>query len=405
MLSYEDALQELLSKVPAPRRVRVPLPEALGRVLAEAVLADQDLPPFRKSFVDGFAVRSEDTQKAPVALSLAGEVAAGAGHQPAILPGQAVRVMTGAPVPPDADAVQMVERTRLLGKDRVECLEPVEPGENVAPQGNEVLCGQTVLAPGRVLGGAELGVLATVGCEEVPIYKPVRAAILPTGNELVEVGVQPEFGQIRNSNAYTLAAQFRRLGVESHIFPVVPDDPEATRQAVSEGLRMDVVVLTGGVSMGEYDYVHQVLAEAGVDIFFHKAAIKPGKPLLAGGQAERLVFGLPGNPVSAFVTFELFVRPAVRRWMGFESESLLRVSGRLTAEVRQKPGRKFFKPARTFWESEGFRVEPIETRGSADLVGFSPANSLLVVESDVRTLEAGSQVEVFLLADFLEKGS
>ena len=401
MLSYEEALGELLSRIPSPRIVRLPLEACGSLVLAETVPADMDQPPFRKSFVDGYAVRSRDTAGAPLRLKSIGEVRAGESRQPLIGPGETVRIMTGAPVPPQADAVQMVEKTRSLGEGAVECLEPVAPGENVAPQGSEVAEGETVLAPGRVLGAAELGVLATFGRSEVDVFSPPRASIIATGDELVPIGSRPAFGQIRNSNAYMLRAQCLRLGLKASIAPTVPDDRRRTGEAVREGLaHNDLLLFTGGVSMGAHDYVHQVLAEEGVDVLFHKAAIKPGKPLLAGRSGERLIFGLPGNPVSAFVTFELFVRPAVRKWMRFESCSPQRVRGELTAEVRQKPGRKFFKPARVCWKSDRFLVEPIETRGSADLVAFSPANALLIMEADASVLKAGTPVDVLLLADF-----
>ena len=397
MLSYEEALQELLVNVPTPTPTRVPLQEVLGRVLAAPIVADLDLPPFKKSFVDGFAVRSQDASQAPVKLEVAGVVAAGDSSQPQIKRGQAVQIMTGAAVPPGADAVQMVEKTNQVSEAEVELLESLGPGENVSLQGSEVKVGQTVLAQGRQVGPAEAGVLATFGGAEVEIYAAPRVTVIPTGDELVEVDQTPQFGQIRNSNAHTLWAQCRRLGLDATVLPPVPDTQEQVRESVREGLKSDLTIFTGGVSMGEYDYVPQVLAEEGVTIFFHKAAIKPGKPVLVGRKNDHMIFGLPGNPVSAFVTFELFVRPAVRRWMGFKSHSLPRVSAELMADARQKPGRKFFKQARTVWVKDRFRVRPIETQGSADLAGFSSANSLLVLEADVTHLKAGQQVEVLLL--------
>ena len=405
MLTYEEALQELLARVPEPRAVRVPLRQSLRRVLAHPVLADVDLPPFKKSFVDGYAVRSQDAATAPVQLEVIGTVAAGSQSQPEVKAAQAVQIMTGAPVPPGADAVKMVEKTRGIGTQKVELLEPVVPGENVAQKGDEVRQGDTVLASGRVLGAAEMGVLAAFGHQEVEVYAAPRAAIIPTGDEIVEVEKKPAFGQIRNSNAYALWAQCQNLGLDVTVFPVTPDDPKRTQEAVSEGLRYDLLLFSGGVSMGEYDYVHRVLAKEGVKIFLHKAAIKPGKPIVVGRKDDHLIFGLPGNPVSAFVTFELFVRPAVRRWMGFASHGLPRVRGELVAETRQKPGRQFFKQARTFWAGDKFRVEPIETKGSADLVAFSPANSLMIMEADVKHLHAGQRVEVFLLDNDLDEGN
>lgn len=405
MLSYEEALREVLAQVPEPKVVRVPLQKSLGRVLAHPVLADLDLPPFKKSFMDGYAVRSQDTATAPVKLEVIGVVAAGRSSQPQVEAGKAVQIMTGAAVPPGADAVQMIEKTRPGGAETVELLEPVIPGENVAAQGNEVRQGETVLISGRELGAAEVGVLATFGHKEVEVYAAPTVAVIPTGDEIVEVEEKPAFGQIRNSNAHTLWAQCHNLGLNAQVFPVTPDDPERTRDVVSQGLQYDLLLFSGGVSMGEYDYVDRILEEEGVSIFVQKVAIKPGKPIVVGRKGDHLIFGLPGNPVSAFVTFELFVRPAVRRWMGFQSPCLPSVWGELTAETRQKPGRKFFKQARTFWKGDQYRVEPIETRGSADLVAFSLANSLMVLEADVTHLPAGERVEVLLLDNYFDEGN
>ncbi len=399
MLSYEEALEKLLGHIPEPKPARVPLREALGRVLAAPVLADSDLPPFKKSFVDGFAVRSQDVGQAPVKLEIVGIVAAGDLEQPRLESGQAVQIMTGAPLPAEADAVQMVEKTHRVSESEVELLEPVGPADNVAARGSEVQEGETVLSRGRVVGAAEAGVLATFGQAEVEIFAAPRVAVIPTGDELVAVDQKPAFGQIRNSNAYTLWAQCRRLGLDARVLPPVPDEPDQVRRSIQEGLRCDLAIFTGGVSMGEYDYVPRVLAEEDVTIFFHKAAIKPGKPILVGKKGDHVIFGLPGNPVSAFVTFELFVRPAVRRWMGFQRHSLRKVSGELVAPAKQKPGRKFFKQARTDWVEGRFQVRPIETQGSSDLVAFSSANSLLILEADVAHLKAGQKVEVLLLND------
>ena len=405
MLTYEEALQALLAQVPEPMPVRVTLGQSRNRVLACPITADLDLPPFRKSFMDGYAVRSQDATRAPVQLQVVGQVAAGSRNQPEVGPRQAVQIMTGAPVPPGADAVQMVEKTRQLNGSLVELLESVSPGQNIVERANEVREGEVVLDQGSAIGSSEIGVLATFGRSEVEVFSAPTVAVMATGDEIVDVNKRPSFGQIRNSNAFMVWSQCADLGLEATIFPVVPDDPDKTEKAVMEGLKHDLLLLTGGVSMGEHDYVHQVLGSAGVDIVFHKAAIKPGKPLLAGRKDKRLVFGLPGNPVSAFVTFELFVRPAVRQWMGFSEIQPTRVTGRLLVSVRQKPGRKLFKPARTIWMDNGFEVEPIETKGSADLTGFSAANSLLVLEPEVVEVKAGEHSEVILLDRYFEKGN
>ncbi len=397
MLSYEEALKKLLSQTPEPRPEAVPLARALGLVLAEAVHADMDLPPFRKSFMDGYALRTADLEGGVGRHAVAGVVAAGQPPGQHCEAGQAWQIMTGAAVPDGADAVQMVEKTRRPG-DWVEILDPVAAGENVAPQGSEVRTGRQVLEAGRRLGAAEIGVLATFGVTEVAAYRRLRAAIVSTGDELVGIERAPRPGQIRNSNAHMLAAQCRLAGLQAEILPTVGDDPGPIRETIRAGLEgRDLLILSGGVSMGEFDYVHRVLGEQGIEIFFHKAAIKPGKPLIVGRRGEQMVFGLPGNPVSSFVTFEVFARPALRKWMGLQRLSLPRRRARLAETIRHKTGRLFFMPALTRETPEGLEAAPIETRGSADLVAFAPCNALLLFPAEVEEISAGAEVEVMLL--------
>ncbi len=398
MLSYEQALRNLLSRIPEPTVVEVPLVESLGAVLAADVPADLDLPPFHKSSMDGYAFRTIDLPEGSGRLPIAGVVAAGVAEPPSLKPGHACQIMTGAPVPAGADAVQMVEKTRREGSV-VEILERVQPGENISPQGNEVQRGTLALAAGRPVGPQEIAVLATFGRTSVPVFKRPTAAIVSTGDELVEIDRPPRFGQIRNSNAYMLAAQCQRLGLQVRRLPAVSDDPRRIREAIEEGLGDDLLIFSGGVSMGEFDHVHTALRDFGVEIFFHKAAIKPGKPLIVGEKAGRMVFGLPGNPVSSFVTFEVFVRPAVRRWMGLTAPSPAKVRGKITRDIHQNPGRLFFMPALTRFTFHGFVCEPLETKGSADIVAFSKADSMLLFPAEASSLKAGETVEIILLED------
>lgn len=404
MLSYEEALARVLQAAPPPMTQEVALADSLGSVLAETVTADLDLPPFTKSFMDGFAVGSADTVNAPVSLAVIAEAPAGASDRLEIEAGQAVRIMTGAPVPKGADAVQMVERTRPDGSSRVVILEPLKPGENVAPAGDEVRKGQIVLDAGRVIGPAEIGALATFGRTTVRIFRAPEAMIFTTGSELVAIDKTPQYGQIRNSNSVMLQAQCRQLGVKAEFGGNVTDHAQDTLRALQRGLEKDFVVFSGGVSMGEHDYVHRVMNEAELEILFHKVAIRPGKPILAAVKGRKMIFCLPGNPVSCLVTFELFVRPAVRKWMGFEGSGLLRARGRLAAEVNQKTGRRFFKSACTRWTANGFQIHPIDTRGSADLTAFSRANSLLEIPAECRQMREGDLAEVTFLQSTFEGG-
>ncbi len=397
LLSYREALEALLPQVPSPVPASTPLLSSLGRVLANSVSADRDLPPFDKSFMDGYAVRSQDALSAPVRLKVVGIVAAGSASLPAVGEGEAAQIMTGAPLPPGADAVQMVEKTGVVEGALVELTEAVRPGQNVSYRGTEVKCGDVVLPAGRPVRAADIGVLATFGRADVEVFKSPTAVIVSTGDELVGVDQRPSFGQIRNSNGPMLWALCQELGVEAEVFPAVLDNREEISKVIDRALESDLVLLSGGVSMGEYDYVYRVLGEKGVDLLFHKVAVKPGKPICVGTKGSAMVFGLPGNPVSAFVTFQLFVRPSVLKWMGFDSGSLSRVEATLSEDVKQKPGRTFFKPARTFWRKGRFEVEPVETKGSADLAGFCNANSLLIMEADSTILPQGSRVPVLLL--------
>ncbi len=396
LLPYEDALERILSQCPSPATVALPLERCLDRVLVASIHADADVPPFNKSFMDGFAVRSADIGTVPARLAVVGEVAAGADSLPSVAPGETVRIMTGAPVPPDTDAVQMVEESRMVDESTVEILKSVAPGANVSRQGREVAQGDVVLEAGQLIGPAEIGVLASFGQARPEVYRPLSAAVVSTGDELVPVEARPRFGQIRNSNGPMISALCRRLGMKVASEVSVGDDPERIAEVIRSGLKFDLLLLSGGVSMGEYDFVHRVLEREGARLIFHKAAVKPGKPICVGRKGSTLAFGLPGNPVSAFVTFQLFVRPLVRRWMGCESVSLRRVEATLTQAVSHKPGRTFFKPARMDW-SGPLRVSPVETGGSADLTGFARADSLLIIPSHVSGIAAGARVSALLL--------
>ncbi|HSR49236.1 MAG TPA: gephyrin-like molybdotransferase Glp [Acidobacteriota bacterium] len=404
LLPYQDALDRLLAAVPPPQAALVSLREASGKVLAEDVRADHDVPPFDKSCMDGYALRAADLDRLPRRLQVVGTRAAGRlEDQLRVGPGQAVQIMTGAPLAEGADAVQMVEKTRSVSEHEVEIEEGLSPGLNVASQGSEVSKGEVVLKAGRLIRPAEIAVLAAFGISRPKVFRTPRVAIFTTGDELVDVEASLQPGQIRNSNAWMLAAQCARLGLRAEVQEVVPDAPEAVEKALTRALEYDAALFSGGVSAGEFDFVHKVLGEAGVEVLFHKVAIKPGKPFLAAVAPEgKMILGLPGNPVSAFVTFEVLARPALGRWMGLSVPHLLSVTGRLAGEVRQRPGRLFFKPAHTRWSGSEWIIEPIETRGSADITGFSPADSLLLVPAECDVIAAQSQAEAWLLPGYAD---
>jgi molybdopterin molybdotransferase len=361
--------------------------------LAEDVVADRDLPPFHRAIRDGYALRAADLSALPAVLQCVGEVPAGQHFEGKVDPGQCVSIMTGAPLPVGADAVVMVEYTRSLG-EQIEIQRSVQRWENVVLQGSEAALGACVLARGRRLRAAEMGLLAAVGKVRVAVYRQPMVAILPTGDELVAVEQRPQWFQIRNSNAVTLSAQVTAAGGVPVGLGIAPDREDALREMIERGLDSDLLLLSGGVSMGKFDLVEEVLAELGAEFFFQGAAIRPGKPLVFGRVRDRFFFGLPGNPVSTFVTFELFVRPAIAMLggRGFEPPVLLRA--RLAKPCRQRIGLTMFMPARVCVQNRDPVVELVNWQGSGDLVGTAAANCFLVIHPDQTELAAGDWVDV-----------
>jgi molybdenum cofactor synthesis domain-containing protein len=320
-------------------------------------------------------------------------------------PGEAIRIMTGAPVPGGATAVQQVERTRALGDGgRVEILASLAEGANVAPRGCEVRAGERVLERGTTIGSAVSAVLASTGHARVPVARRPRVAVLVTGDEIVDVTATPGPGQIRNSNGPAVAAQARLAGAEVRLLGVTPDREDETVAAVQEGLSVapDVLTVSGGVSAGDYDLVEPALEQLGVELLFTKVAIKPGAPLVFGRRNDTLVFGLPGNPVSAQVTFDVFVRAALLRMQGARAVSRPWVEVELLAPVKNRSGRKAHVPARVRFERGRLVARPVRSMGSGDLVAHARANALVALDAGRTLAEAGERAEAVLLASFLE---
>jgi len=404
MISIDEAREVLLRNIPAPKTEKVAFHQALGRILAEDVAATSDIPPFHRATMDGFAVRAADVGSAPVDLVLGGEARAGGGVPERLKPGEAVAIMTGAPVPEGADAVQKVEDCCVTPcEGKVTVLAPVGRWDNIALRGREARDGETVLEAGRVVGPAEVALMAAFGHAEALVYARPRVAVLATGDELVEFDEAPRPDQIRNSNAWCLAAQLRLMGIEAEYLGIARDDRAALREKMAEGLRRDVLLVTGGVSMGEYDFVRDVFGELGVEILFSKVAIKPGKPTVFARRGDRLVFGLPGNPLSSMVTFECFARPVLGRMCGMRNPELPRVQGTLLQDVRQTPGRTSFLPARVDWTAGGWEAQPLDWKNSADMIGFSKANATVVFPGDRDLLRQWETVEIMLLPDFFAR--
>jgi molybdopterin molybdotransferase len=402
VISVDDALSTVLANAPRLPSEEVALADALGRVLAGDVASDVAMPPFNRSAMDGYALRAEDLSTVPTVLEVVGQVRAGEVPRGAVGPRQAIQIMTGAPVPAGATAVQPVEKTRGFdGGRRVEILAPVVAGANIAPCGSEVREGDVVLAQGTVVTPAVIAVLAAVGAARVSVGRQPRVKVLVTGDELVEVTERPVAGQIRNSNGYAVTAQARLAGAGVESLGVVADDAERIAVAVERGLDADVFLVSGGVSEGLYDFVEPALERLGVELLFTKVAIKPGAPLVFGRRGGALVFGLPGNPVSAQVTFELFVRPALLRMQGATVVSRPTVEVEIAGRVKNRSGRRAHSPACVMWEAGRLLAHPLRSRGSADIVAHAKANALLVMEADRLHAEAGERLPAVLLGDVL----
>ena len=405
MISFEHALNLVAEKLAAaqlsPATEMVSLAEARGRVLARDVLADRDYPPFPRSTRDGYAVRAADVRAPPAWLACVGEARAGAPYPGKLGPGKlgeesgvCVEIMTGAPLPPGADAVVMMERTHREGSC-IEILRGVEPGENVVRQGSEAPSGGVVLPRGRRVSPGEMALLASLGATAVEVFRQPTVAILPTGDEVVPIDRQPRWFEIRNSNAIALGGQVAAAGGIPHQLGIAADEASRLRELIEAGLECDLLLLSGGVSAGKYDLVEQVLAELGAEFYFQSVALRPGKPTVFGRVRGKFFFGLPGNPVSTFVTFEVFARPAIAVLSGAAFERPLLLRARLGKPFRQSHGLTAFMPARVEMPDGDPVVTPVGWQGSGDLVGLAAANCLLVVHPHQTELAAGEWVDVW----------
>ncbi|MDQ3742770.1 MAG: molybdopterin molybdotransferase MoeA [Acidobacteriota bacterium] len=396
MISVAEAVRMVVEKAEPVESERVPLEESAGRVLAEDVFADSDLPPFDRAQMDGYAVRSEDVREVPVRLRVVGEAAAGRGWRGVVRKGEAVRIMTGAPLPAGADSVQQVELTRESEDgSTVEVERATEPGQFYVPRASEMRAGACVLGAGEEVSAARVAVLASFGCAEVSVRRRPRVAVLATGTELVPVAEKPGEDQIRDSNTYSLAAYARLAGAEVERLPFASDDPELLRREIAEAAaRADVLVLSGGVSVGRYDFTKAALGALGAEIFFERVALRPGKPTVFArlpGERPTLVFGLPGNPVSVSVTFNLFARAAIRAMQGALAPALEEERAILSRPAKGAAERTSYLPAALSTDEAGrLLAETLKWGGSSDFVAFARASALLIVPAGVKLLEAGS---------------
>ena len=398
MISVDTAVKIVTDViVPLPPRT-VPFESALGLCLAQDVQSDINMPPFERSAMDGYAVIAEDTARAPVELTVIEDIAAG--HMPTkkVQHGQVSKIMTGAAVPVGADAVVKVEETEdLLPHNRVRILRTIDKGRNISKMGEDMKVGQIVLRKGMPIRPQEIGILATVGKARVEVFPAPKVGIISTGTELVDVESTPSAAQIRNSNGYSLAAQARSLKADVELLGTVKDTKEEISRIMHRGLQKDILILSGGVSMGEYDLVGDVMKDLNTQIYFEKVALRPGKPVIFGKKDKTFIFALPGNPVASFVTFELFIYPAIRKMMGFTTLHRTTLKASLEVEILVKRKRREYRPAFLRMHNNQWFASPVEWHGSADLLSTTRANCLLIVREDAEKLSVGQLVDVVLL--------
>jgi molybdopterin molybdotransferase len=401
MISVAEAIQIIRQQTRPLPTEQVEIQYALGRVLGQDVVADSDLPPFDRSQMDGYAVRAEDVKYAPVRLRIVGESAAGKGWHEQLEEGEAVRIMTGAPVPAGADSVQQVELTHEL-KDGtvVELLESVEAGRSIVKRGAEIKADEIVLNAGTMINAAMMAVLAAFGYAKVEVFRRPRVGVLATGTELVAIDQKPGQDQIRDSNNYSIGAYAELAGAAVERLPLTGDETSLLNRQIAEAAeRCDVIVTSGGVSMGVYDVTKSALKELDAEIFFERVALRPGKPtVFARLPNGTLVFGLPGNPVSVSVTFNLFARTALLAMQGAMEPALKQETAALAKSVKGTVDRESYLPAQLTTNDDGQLIAfPLKWGGSSDFVAFAVATALVIVPANVKSIEAGSLVSVVRL--------
>jgi len=400
MITVEEALDKILSHIQPLGFEKVSILEALGRVIAEDIYAPRDIPPLDNSGMDGYAVRYEDVKQAtsnhPIRLEVIEDLPAGFIPSKTVEKGQAIRIMTGAPIPKGADAVVPVEDTKK-GDGSVLVLTSISLGEHIRRAGEDVKKGEGVISAGDLVRPAEIGMLASIGRSFVKVYQRPLVSILCTGEELVDVDEGLGEGKIVSSNSYTLTAQVRDCGAIPIQLGIAKDQKEEIKEKLRQGTRADVLISSAGISIGDYDFVRGALSELGMEMVFWKVAMKPGKPLAFGTINKKPVFGLPGNPASSMVSFEQFVRPSLLKMMGHRQIFRPIIEAILKEDIRKDPGRRHFIRSFVSFEKDHYSVTMTGSQGSGILRSMVRANGLIVIPEDREVVRAGEKVKVQIL--------
>ncbi len=401
MLKVEEALEAILTNINVLPSEEARITDSLDRVLREDIYSDTDIPTLANSAMDGYAVKSSDTSGAskskPMTLKVIYDLKAGDIAKMALKKGQAMRIMTGAPIPEGADSVIIVEDTEKKGKDGVLIFKEARLGENIRKAGEDIKKGEKVLQKGILLNSAHVGILASLGRPIVKLTRRPKVAILATGDEVIDVDERLEPGKLRSSNTYTLYSQVLQCGGIPKNLGIAKDKPEELEKKLRQGLDCDLILTSGGVSVGDYDLVKFILAKIGTDIKFWKVAMRPGKPLVFGRLNQKFIFGLPGNPVSSMISFEVFVRPAILKLLGQEQDTRKEVDAVLEEDINKKKGLRYFVRAKTRWEDGIYLTRTTGPQGSGILKSMAIANSLIILAEEEEYVQKGTRVTVRFL--------
>lgn len=392
MIKFEEALEKILENTFILSAKKIPIQESIGMILQEDIYSGIEMPPFDKVAMDGYAVNSLDTRNSPVSLKCVGLIQAGDVFTKRLERGECVKIMTGAPLPKGADSVIMIENARQSA-GFVEVSKPVKRGENVCFRAEDIKREERVLEKGKRISPSEVGILATVGRRFVKIIPKPKVAILNTGGEIVPLGSKLARFKIYNTNGPMLEALLKYDGIKPSILGIAKDNVRHLSNAIRKGLRANILLISGGVSMGDYDLIPEVLKNAGVKQIFHKVNIKPGKPLFFGVKNKTVIFGIPGNPVSNFLSYLMFVRPAINKMMGYKDCKPLFKEGILKREFRTKAGRRHFVLVKVREERGYFYLLPVASHGSADTLSLSKADGFMMVDERAPIVQSGSKIK------------